>query len=122
VPENDFGKFLKALRKKHKGTQIAKQAGISYVYLLDIEKGARPVPSNKVLLALAESFNLKNEELEMFFNLAATQKNEIPLDIANFIKNNRCSYSFFRTLKKLSLKDEQWESLEKSIINHFREV
>ena len=82
-----FGEFLHSVRKRTKGTQVAKSAGISYVYLLDLEKGARPVPSDTVLMALANSLPFAPGEREHFFDLAAAENGCAPLDVSIFIRN-----------------------------------
>lgn len=83
-----FGDFLHSVRKRKKGTQIAKSADISYVYLLDLEKGARPVPSNTVLMNLANSLPFEPGEKELFFDLAASENGSIPLDVSKYLCEN----------------------------------
>lgn len=78
-----FGEFLHTVRKRTKGTQVARAAGISYVYLLDLEKGARPVPSDTVLMALANNLPFNPGEREHFFDLAAAENGCAPLDSIN---------------------------------------
>lgn len=82
---NKFGAFLHSIRSRVKGTQLAKDVGISYVYLLDVERGTRPIPSNSVLLALSEHLPFRDGEKERFFDLAAAESNTVPLDIANYL-------------------------------------
>lgn len=95
----DFGKFLHDVRKRTKGTQVAKSAGISYVYLLDLEKGARPVPSNTVLMNLANSLPFEKGERELFFDLAASESGVIPLDVSNFLYENQELIKVIRKIK-----------------------
>lgn len=102
MPEPTFGGFLRNVRLRSKGTQLAKAAGISYVYLLDLEKGSRPVPSNSVLMALADNLSFLPGEREKFFDLAAIEKGEVPVDVAEFICENRQLVSFVRELKKIA--------------------
>ena len=89
-----FGEFLKTVCKRTKGTQVAKSAGISYVYLLDLEKGARPVPSDTVLMALADALPFAPGEREHFFDLAAAESGCAPLDVSTFIRNNKTLIDF----------------------------
>lgn len=95
-----FGEFLRSVRIRTKGTQVAKNAGISYVYLLDIEKGARQVPSKAVLLALADNLPFLPGEKEMFFDLAAAEKSEAPIDVVNYIFENKDLVKLIRELEK----------------------
>lgn len=100
-----FGDFLHSVRKRAKGTQIAKSAGISYVYLLDLEKGARPVPSDTVLMALANSLPFAPGERAHFFDLAAAERGCVPLDISIFIRDNTSLIDIIRQIeeKKISM-------------------
>ena len=117
-----FGAFLHSIRTRQKGTQLAKDVGISYVYLLDIEKGARPVPSNNVLLSLAEHLHFKGNEREVFFNLAAQEKGELPIDVAHFIGKNERLISIIREIAKGKHTDKCLEMFESYINNGNRGV
>lgn len=94
-----FGNFLHDVRKRVKGTQVAKSAGISYVYLLDLEKGARPVPSNVVLMNLANSLPFEKGERELFFDLAASENGDVPLDVSSFLCENKELIGIIRKIK-----------------------
>ena len=73
MEEDSFGQFLHKIRMRVKGSDLARQAGISYVYLLDIERGARSVPSAKVLLALANNLPFNEGERRRYVDLAAKE-------------------------------------------------
>lgn len=94
-----FGDFLHKVRKRTKGTHIAKSADISYVYLLDLEKGARPVPSNTVLMNLANNLPFEPGEREQFFDLAASENGNIPLDVSIFLYENWELIEIIRRIK-----------------------
>lgn len=104
MPEMTFGQFLHHVRKRTNGTQIAKVAGISYVYLLDLEKGARPVPSDTVLMALSDALPFNSGEKEKFFDLAASESDSVPLDVAKYLKENKELVSFIRKMQKDNIK------------------
>lgn len=110
-----FGEFLHTVRTRTNGTKLAKATGISYVYLLDIEKGARTVPSDTVLLSLANNLPFLLGERERFFDLAAEEKKGIPIDISIFIRNNCELIQIVRKIKNASLDDEFWCSVSQSI-------
>lgn len=97
--ETAFGEFLHSVRKRTKGTRLAKAAGISYVYLLDLEKGARSIPSNNVLMALANNLPFVDGERERFFDLAAEESGDPPLDVLTFIKDNKELIDIIRKMK-----------------------
>lgn len=94
-----FGEFLHSVRKRTKGTQVAKQSDISYVYLLDLEKGARPVPSKTVLMKLADNLPFEPGEREHFFDLAASENGDVPLDVSSYLCENRDLIDIIRKIK-----------------------
>ena len=98
-----FGEFLHNVRKRTKGTQVAKTAGISYVYLLDLEKGARPVPSDAVLMALANALPFTIGERELFFDLAAAENGCAPLDVSTFLKDNQPLIDVIRKIERAEI-------------------
>ena len=104
MPEMTFGQFFFFFRKRANGTRIAKAAGISYVYLLDLEKGARPVPSDTVLMALSDALPFDSGEKEKFFDLAASESDSVPLDVAKYLKENEELVSFIRKMQKDNIK------------------
>ena len=106
VVSTAFGEFLHNVRKRTKGTQVAKSAGISYVYLLDLEKGARPVPSDTVLMALADSLPFNPGEREHFFDLAAAENGCAPLDVSTFIRNNKPLIDIIRRIERTQISIE----------------
>lgn len=95
-----FGEFLHTVRKRTKGTQVARAAGISYVYLLDLEKGARPVPSDTVLMALANNLPFNPGEREHFFDLAAAENGCAPLDVSIFVRDNKELIDMIRRVER----------------------
>lgn len=101
-----FGEFLHSVRKRTKGTQVAKAAGISYVYLLDIEKGARPVPSDTVLMALANNLPFNPGEREHFFDLAAAESGCVPLDVSTFVRDNKNLIDIIRRIERTQISVE----------------
>ena len=115
MAELTFGEFLHSVRSRTKGTHLAKAVGISYVYLLDLEKGARPVPSSTVLNALADSLSLSPIEREQFFDLAAKEKGELPIDVTAFVKGDKDFIAFIRQIKNAQPEENFWSTLSKSI-------
>lgn len=109
-----FGEFLHSVRKRTKGTQVAKAAGISYVYLLDLEKGARPVPSDTVLMALANNLPFKPGERERFFDLAAEENGCAPLDVSTFVKDNKGLIDIIRRIERAQINIETLCALTES--------
>lgn len=112
-----FGEFLHSVRKRTKGTQVAKSAGISYVYLLDIEKGARPVPSDTVLMSLANSLPFTPGEREHFFDLAAAENGCVPLDVSIFLRGNTSLIDMIRRIEQTKISVETLCALAESTKN-----
>lgn len=112
-----FGEFLHSVRVRTKGTHIAKSAGISYVYLLDIEKGARPVPSDTVLMALANSLPFEEGEREHFFDLAASESGSAPLDVSNYIRDNKELIEIIRKIKSSEMNKDMLCALTETSID-----
>ena len=103
------------IRSRQNGTQLAKNADISYVYLLDIEKGARSVPRKKVLIALADNLMFRDGEKEVFFDLASKEKEEVPADISEYIYQNYELIDIIRKIKNKSPTGESWNLLSQYI-------
>ena len=72
-----FGELLHLIRSRQNASQLVKEVGISYVYLLDIEKGARTAPKESILIALADKLE--------FHEGAAKERNGIPADVTKYI-------------------------------------
>ena len=85
-----FGSYINRIRhgRKYHGSHVAKQAGISGVYLLEIEKGNK-IPSTKVLLSLVDVLGITvTSARNKFFDLAALEKGVIPADVETKVLNN----------------------------------
>lgn len=106
-----FGQYLHTLRSRTNGVKLARAVGISYVYLLDLEKGARPVPSHSVLVSLANNLPLTPEERERFFDVAAKEKDGIPADIISFMRGNIEFINFVRKAVKLNPSNDFWRTV-----------
>ncbi|MBS5863776.1 MAG: helix-turn-helix transcriptional regulator [Clostridium sp.] len=85
-----FSDFLKKEISKNNYSQnkFAKEIGISSYYLGQLIKGEKRPPSreiqNKIVVALNFAENKKNE----FYDLIAKEKNDIPSDIYDEIKDS----------------------------------
>ncbi|SMG56512.1 helix-turn-helix domain-containing protein [Paenibacillus aquistagni] len=79
--ENEFGEYLKLIRKQEKLTltELAKKTGLSHSYLSQLENGKRKVPPINTLLKISRALDvsiaempftseLSNAELETFYN------------------------------------------------------
>ncbi len=121
MSEITFGTFLRDVRKRQNGSELAKNSGISYVYLIDIEKGARPVPKKQILQALAANLKFFPGEKDVFFDLAAKEKGDIPVDVGEVILKNKRLTEILRRMKTESPSEKCWEKIEKSIFEAIKE-
>jgi transcriptional regulator with XRE-family HTH domain len=119
---NTFGLYLRKIRNGHNGTALARSSGISYVYLLDIEKGARSVPRNDKLIKIAQNLSFEEGEKEIYFDLAAKEKNEIPADIIEYIKNNKSLVNLIRAALRKKISDMFWKEIQIKIENDKIEI
>ncbi len=87
-----LGKYLYDLRKKTKITikDLMSKLGISHQYINDLENEKR-TPSNSLLEKIADVYNLNHQERIKLFDLAteSSKTKKIPVDIENYIKNNK---------------------------------
>lgn len=69
-------------------SQLAKKAGITSVYLGEIIKKKKCPPEKKTQYALADALQISEEERCRLFDLAARERNEIPVDVYDYIANH----------------------------------
>ena len=98
------------MRSRQNASQLVKKIGISYVYLLDIEKGARTAPKDDILLALANNLDFEEGEKELFFDLAARERNCVPVDVSQYILDHTEIIEVVREMKR---KDASVEYLKR---------
>ena len=67
--ENQFGQYLRKIRKEQKITltELALETGLSQSYLSQIENGTRPIPSIEILTKLKDTLDADPVE---FMNMA----------------------------------------------------
>lgn len=88
----NFGELIASKRKelKHTRCSVASTIGVTPTYLLDIERGRRPAPTENLLYNILELLEFEENSNEYFtaLNLAAKSRDDIPLDVKSFIMNN----------------------------------
>jgi len=109
---NSFGELLHIVRSRQNASQLVKKIGISYVYLLDIEKGARAAPKDEVLIALANNLEFREGERERFFDLAAKERKCIPVDVSQYMLDHTEIIDVVRELKKKDVSVEYLKRLK----------
>ena len=66
-------------------SKLALLANISAVYLGEIIKEKKNPPDKKTQYALARALRLEDDEKIVFFNLAASERGEIPVDVYDYL-------------------------------------
>ena len=124
LKHNLFGVFLKEKRQQKTMSlrELSDKANIAHTYILKIENGSKPPPSDNVLLKLARGLNLDDESAEIFFDLAAKCKRinddknfYIPADISEYLLSEDKANKLIRKASKLGYTNEFWNELLKQI-------
>lgn len=113
---NRFGELLHAVRSRQNASQLVKKIGISYVYLLDIEKGARSAPADNVLLSLASHLQFEEGEKELFFDLAAKERNCIPVDVSQYILDHTELIEVVREMQRKNVSVEYLKRMKEFVM------
>jgi len=100
---------------------MAREIGISPVYMCNIEKGRRPLTSEETLEKIAAILILNKDERAMLFDLAAKSKSIlVAADLPEYINERDIVRVALRTAKDVEATDEEWQEfidkLEKRIV------
>nr|WP_320146312.1 hypothetical protein [uncultured Anaeromusa sp.] len=91
MKQENFSEFL--IKKRDSiplnNSQLAKKAGITSVYLGEIIKKKKCPPDKKTQYALADALQICGEERRKLFDLAAEERNEVPADVYDYLKNHK---------------------------------
>lgn len=102
---NKFGVFV-AEKRKEKELSLRKMADLldlSPAYWSDIEKGRRNPPNLSKIEEIAKLLSLSQEEKEAMIDMASEDRNEIPMDLPEYIKDSDLARAALRKARK---KDE----------------
>lgn len=124
-----FGAFLKEKRtqKNMSLRGLARRSGIAHTYLMNIENGKKPPPSDRILLRLEKALLLDEESKRLFYDIAAQVKKMhnnnnfyLPADISNYVNDSDDAKLVIREADKLGYSNEFWNEIlqrlkEKSI-------
>jgi transcriptional regulator with XRE-family HTH domain len=96
-----FSEFLKQKRDQRNLTnsKLALMARISAVYLGEIINNKKLPPDKKTQYALAEALQLSESERSIFYNLAACERQEIPVDNYDYLLESKSLLDYIRKLK-----------------------
>lgn len=100
-----FGEFITAKRKAKEISlrRMAELLDFSPAYWSDIEKGRRNPPNYNKLEEIARLLGLSTEEIDKMIDLASEDRNEIPMDLPEYIKDSGLARTALRKARK---KDE----------------
>ena len=92
----------KRINKSYSIRAMADILQLSHGYLADIEKGRRQAPNKVILDKIISALELNKPDKELLYDLAAKTRNDIPVDIKEYILSNKDSYNTIRKLIKES--------------------
>ena len=95
--KTEFGELLTRLIKQKKMTQsyFYSQVGITKPYFYDI-MAEKTSPSPEVQYKMLEILRPNQADQEMFFDLIAKTKDDLPADIYKYLKGNNDMYKMIR--------------------------
>ena len=107
-----FGSFIRQIRESHgiPLRRLANQIGIAPGYMSDIEKGRRNPPMGR-LERIATALCMTKEEKEKMYDLAGNARNEIPDDIAEYMKEHGTAQAVIRQAMAEGRDDTFWAAI-----------
>ena len=107
-----FGAFISTKRKDEKLNlrDAAKQLGIAYGYLCDIEQGRRPAPEGEFVERISSFLELDKQEHEFLLDLAAESRQSVPADLPDYIRKHDIVRAALRVAKEVDATDEEWRA------------
>ena len=117
---NLFGVFLKEkrLQKGMSLRELAAKVGIAHTYLMNIENGNKPPPSDKILVQLEKSLLLDEESKILFYDIAAQVKEMcnnsnfyLPADVSSYLNSNDNAKRLIRKANQLGYTNEFWNDI-----------
>ena len=118
-----LGSFITQKRLERDKTLrgLAREIGISPVYMCNIEKGRRPLSNEETLENIANVLVLSKDEKALLLDLAAKSKSIlVAADLPEYINERDIVRVALRTAKDVDATDEEWQEfidkLEKRIV------
>lgn len=100
---NKFGEFVSERRKEKKISlrRMAELLDLSPAYWSDIEKGRRNPPNINKLQEIAKLLGLSHDELDEMIDMASEDRDEIPMDLPDYIKESNLARTALRKARKM---------------------
>lgn len=112
--EESFGQYLRRVRMCQGISirQLAKKIDITPTYLSDIENVNNKPPDKVLLLKIINELQLDSslKTKSNLFDLAAKERNDIPIDIKDYILSNSSILQIIREAKEKSSSDKEIKS------------
>lgn len=108
-----FGDYIREKREEMKMSirTAAKQLNCSGAYLFDIEKNNRlPFSDPEKLEQLGDVLKLSISEREKMYDLAGEEREEIPKDLAHYVKERPWIIQAIRRSKKKNASEKDWNA------------
>ena len=119
--KNTFGMFIKQKRieKNLSIRAFSIMIEISPEYLSKIENNLRSAPKDNVLEKIANLLDIKDEDREKFYDLAAESKPYLTLsiDLVKYIIENEMVFKTLRFAKRNNLSNKDWQDIYEYIKN-----
>lgn len=117
---NKFGKFISKRRLEMELSlrKMADLVELSPAYWSDIEKGRRNPPNIDKLEKIAEVLKLTQEEKENMIDMASEDRDEIPMDLPDYIKESELARTALRKAKNINNTErtqKAWEDFIKAL-------
>lgn len=105
-----FGSKLREYRRRANISQrdLAQRTGIDFSYISKLENDRIPPPSADTIVKICDVLDIDPNEL-----LAITGK--LPSDVRSGITTREGAQRFLREAQDLSLSDEEWEAMVRSL-------
>lgn len=113
---NQFGKFV-AEKRKEKDLSLRRMAELldfSPAYWSDIEKGRRNPPNLSKIEEIARLLGLSQEETETMIDMASEDRDEIPMDLPDYIKDSDLARIALRKARKMDEIEGKSDTTEKA--------
>jgi len=122
VSSSKFGAFITAKRKAQEISlrKMAELLDLSPAYWSDIEKGRRNPPNISKLEEIAKVLLLSTQELDRMIDLASEDRNEIPMDLPDYIKDSDLARTALRKARKKDAMEGKSDITEKAWKNFIK--
>lgn len=119
-----FGTYLREKRQQNNLSlrELAKQVGLSHIYLYNIECGKKAPPNDTAIIKLGRALKLDKRSLYLFFDMAAYSKSEfdsdnyyLPIDMIQYIQEHSSLKDIIRSCGQQDELNSVWNELQKKL-------